>query len=216
MYPKSIFMKPISFILLSLSIIFLISCAKEDDTVQLLVEPVYNNNPENTLLIDITYIKSSDQLTPSAKKFDEQSFIEKLNVQFFHRHDIGFILGEVSSITNDELHNLKDNRNSETSVFLTETESIFKKDRINIYVIKREHIYAISGIGVDQRVLITDEYLNSTTTPHEIGHSLNLFHSHVKTNIMCDHVSNNRTEFSDQQLETLKNRIQEINLNYSI
>lgn len=196
-----------------LSILLVISsCAtEEDDYAPLQINQVLKENPEKVLKIDIIYVLPSGA-TESRKyyKLNAEDFIKNINGSFFNRYDIGFELGEISYINNNELYDLKDNRNEETSVFLRETQASFKKDRLNVYIMKRSNTIALAGIGKDCRVLVTDEHLYKTVTPHEIGHALGLFHHHEEGNIMSEIRPDLRREFTYEQVGTMKSRINEM------
>lgn len=189
----------------------LISCTYEDDSAPLFIEPIFTENPKHVLKLDIIYVLSSDNPNKSIYHLNESEYIKTLNGCYFHRNNIGFILGESKTIINDELYNLKDNRNEEASVFLRETKASFKKDRLNIYIIKRCNTIAIAGIGKSQRALITDEFLFSSTSPHEIGHALNLPHLEVEGNIMCQIRPYLRKDFTRNQVQGMSDRIAAIN-----
>jgi len=113
-------------------------------------------------------------------------------------------LGVVKTLINDELYDLRDNRGEETAVFLSETQNQFDENRISLFVVKRANTIAIAGMGKDQRVLVTDEFLYTSTTPHEIGHALGLFHTSEEGNIMSRIRPYARKEFTDNQVYTMK------------
>ncbi|WP_025742931.1 matrixin family metalloprotease [Aquimarina pacifica] len=183
------------------------SCAIEDDYVPLNIEPIFVDNPETTIKIDIIYVLPSGNNNKSMYHLNENDFVDNLNGGFFHRYDIGLELGQIRTITNDELYDLRDNRDAETSTFLKETQDSYKKDRVNVYIIKRANTIALAGIGNDKRALITDEFLYETTAPHEIGHALGLFHTAEEGNIMSQINPHKRTFFSDTQVLKMKNHI---------
>ena len=196
--------------ILLLSILFLSSCATEDDFVELSIEPVYAENLDVELKVDIVYVKDPnfDEVLP---KFNEQRFIDDLNGKYFHRNGIGFTLGKVDILEHQELYDFKDNRGNEQETFLNETEAYTNSDRITIFIIKRSNIYGISGIGYGQRVLLTDEHVFESTSPHEIGHSLGLGHTVEEGNIMCTVKPHLRKEFTSQQSNAMKQKIKLIN-----
>ena len=196
--------------ILLLSILFLSSCATEDDFVELSIEPVYAENLDVELKVDIVYVKNPnfDEVLP---KFNEQRFIDGLNGKYFHRNGIGFTLGKVDILEHQELYDLKDNRGNEQETFLTETEAYINSDRITIFIIKRSNVYGISGIGYGQRVLLTDEHVFESTSPHEIGHALGLGHTVEEGNIMCTIKPHLRKEFNAQQSNAMKQKIKLIN-----
>ncbi len=198
------------FIKLLFAMSLCISCAIEDDYVPLDIDPIFVDNPEVSIKMDIIYVLSSENTNKAMYNLDEEDFVDNLNGSFFHRYNIGFEIGEIRTLINDELYDLRDNRDSETSTFLKETQNSYKKDRVNIYIIKRDHTIAIAGIGNSNRALITDKFLYETTAPHEIGHALGLFHTQEEGNIMSQVNPHKRTFFSDHQVSTMKNIIQKI------
>jgi len=140
----------------------------------------------------------------SSYGLNEIEFIEFLNGSYFHRYGIGMELGVVRTLINDQLYDLRDNRGEETAVFLSETQDQFDENRISVFVVKRSNTVAIAGMGKDQRVLVTDEFLYTSTTPHEIGHALGLFHTSEEGNIMSRIRPYARKEFTDNQVYTMK------------
>ncbi len=202
-------MKKVPQLILLASILILNSCTA-DDNEQPYIEFMLIENPTNTILVDIIYIVSSDHPNENQYHLNEPEYLKNLNSRYFHRYDIGLILGETRSILNDELYDLKDNLGEEATTFFKETKESFRKDRLNIYVIKRANTIAIAGIGKSRRALITDEFLNKCTSPHEIGHALGLFHNSIYGNIMCQDRSAQRREFNQQQLEIMKRSINNV------
>ena len=187
------------------------SCAVEDDYVPLSIDPIFVDNPQQTIKVDIIYVLPTGSSNQSLYNLDESDFIKNLNGSFFHRYNIGLVLGEIKTMVNSQLYDLRDNRGSEASTFLMETKESYKKNRLNIYVIKRAHTIAIAGIGKDRRALITDEFLHTTTAPHEIGHALGLFHSHEEENLMSLIRPHLRRNFTNTQVAKMKEHITEMN-----
>ncbi|WP_299605870.1 matrixin family metalloprotease [uncultured Aquimarina sp.] len=198
--------------LLFLFLLFLLpSCTVEDDYVPTSIEPIFMDNPSAKLLVDIIYVVPSKNHNQSKYAIDETRFMDFINGCFFNRHNIGFEMGESRVLINSELYDLKDNRDQESSVFNTETQDSYRQDRMNIYIIPRTNTVAIAGIGLKQRALITDEFLFTTTAPHEIGHALGLSHKEVEGNIMCRVKPYLRKEFDSDQVDTMYNKILSIN-----
>ncbi len=200
-----------------LKILFLvatfISCTAEDDYVPNEIEQVFSDNLEKTIKVDIIHVEPSDKAHKSSYNLDEAHFIHNLNGNFFHRYGIGLEKGEVRTLYNDELYDLKDNTGREATVFLQQTKNFYRKDRINIFIIKRCNTIAIAGIGKNQRALITDEFLDTSTSPHEIGHALGLFHHPNEGNIMSSISPHMRREFTNDQIQKLKKTITRIKKN---
>jgi len=186
------------------------SCATEDDYVPYEVEQVFLENLEQKIKVDIIYIQPSGNNNQTKYNLDETHFINTLNGSFFHRYGIGLEKGDSRTMIDDELYDLRDNRGEESSVFLRQTENNHNQDRISVYVMKRAHTIAIAGIGKDQRALITDEFLYTSTTPHEIGHALGLHHYPEEGNIMSQIRPYLRKEFSDTQIDRLKEKLKKI------
>ncbi|MHA7057370.1 matrixin family metalloprotease [Aquimarina sp. M1] len=198
-------------ILLVLSIF--VSCTAEDDYIPYEVEQVFSDNLDRTIKVNITYIQSSNKAHNTSYNLNEVHFIKNLNGSFFHRYGIGLELGETKTIINDELYDLRDNRGQESAVFLSQTQDMYEEDKINIYVIKRSNTVAIAGIGRNQRALITDEFLYTSTAPHEIGHALGLFHYPEEGNIMSEVRPHARKEFTNAQVDRMKTILQEMKNN---
>ncbi|GAA3520324.1 hypothetical protein GCM10022393_38180 [Aquimarina addita] len=202
-------------LLMSFKVLFvlftLISCvSEEEEDFNLDLEMVFVDNPAQKVIIDITYVVPSDRPNKSMYNVDEQDFVKSLNGKFFHRIDIGFELGQINTMVNDELFDLRDNRDVESETFLSETENSYKKDRLTIFIIKRSNTIAIAGIGKNQRALITDEFLFTSTAPHEIGHALGLFHYPEEGNIMSLVRPYLRKDFTGTQAQRMKTMISDV------
>ncbi|MFC5045497.1 matrixin family metalloprotease [Aquimarina hainanensis] len=199
-------MKTLSLIFIG---ILLLSCSKGEENVST-TELIQMENIENKLIVDIIYVLPSGGFYTNAMyKLDEVQFLNYLNEGYFHKYNIELIQGESRDFINDELFNLRDNRYKETEVFLDQTASFHKKGKLSIFIIKRDNILAIAGIGGEDRVLITDKFLYTNTTAHEIGHALGLSHVSEIDNIMSTK-KNERRFFKDIQLELLKGRINQL------
>ncbi len=194
------------------SIPLLLSCSAGDDLDSIGIEPEFMA-PEKIVKINIIYVESSETLHKSSYTLNEAEFINYLNGKYFHRFGIGLELGESKSLVNEELYDLRDNEGSEPSTFLMQSRESYDKSKVNIYIVKRCNILGIAGIGRDQRVLITDENLFTSTAPHEIGHALGLFHTHEAENIMNTVDKGSRYNFNKDQEKKIKKRIDEINSN---
>ncbi|WP_299241515.1 matrixin family metalloprotease [uncultured Aquimarina sp.] len=194
----------------TLSFLFLISCAVEDNYVQFQIEQVFSDNLEQTIKVDIIYVQSSVASSQSSYNLDETAFIQNLNGSFFHRYGIGLEIGDIQTLINDELYDLRDNSGEESRVFLAQTQDLYNKNRMNIYIMKRSHTDAIAGIGKNQRALITDEFLFTATAPHEIGHALGLFHSTIEGNVMSKIRPHMRKDFTNAQVDQMKNAMKKI------
>lgn len=193
-------------------IIVFISISCSTDTYPIIDEEItFIENPEKILVIDIIYVLPSGNYDKSIYNIDESNYVKNLNSHYFHKYNIGFVLGESRTIISDELYDLKDNRGNESKVFMQETNESFKSDRLNIYIIKRSNIIAIAGMATLQRALITNEFLNKTTSPHEIGHALGLGHQETEGNIMSIVNPHLRKKFTNDQVNKLKRRITSIN-----
>lgn len=199
-------------LLFIISIPLLLSCSTGDDLDAVGIEPEFSA-PEKIVKVNIIYVESSETLDKSSYTLNEAEFINYLNGEYFHRFGIGLELGESKSLVNEELYDLRDNEGSEPSTFLMQSRESYDKSKVNIYIVKRCNILGIAGIGRDQRVLITDENLFTSTAPHEIGHALGLFHSHEAENIMNTVNKDSRHNFNETQEKKIKKRIDEINLN---
>lgn len=198
-------------LLFIVSIPLLLSCSAGDDLDSVGVEPGFAT-PEKIIKVNIIYVESSETLNKSSYTLDEVEFINYLNGEYFHKFGIGLELGESKSLVNEELYDLRDNEGSEPSTFLMQSQESYDKSKVNIYIVKRCNILGIAGIGRDQRVLITDENLFTSTAPHEIGHALGLFHSRESENIMNTVDKDSRHNFNEDQETKIKKRIDEINL----
>ncbi len=202
-------------ILLFIFTFFFLSCEKpeEDDTLEM--EQIFVENPERIIKVNIFYIESQKSSKQSSYSLDEADYIDYLNGYYFHRLGIGLELEKSSSIVNDDLYDLRDNRGGEPSTFLMQSKKTYDKNKLNIYIIKRSNIYGIAGIGRDKRVLITDHHLYTSSSPHEIGHALGLFHNDEDGNIMnCGVVNKDeRRFFNNTQQEKMKKQIDNINFN---
>ncbi len=202
-------------ILLLITTLFLFSCENhEDDTVTTeLIEPMFIDNPERLVKVNIFYVESGKSANQSSYSLSERDYIDYLNGHYFHRLGIGLVLNESKTIINDDLYDLRDNQGSEPSTFLMQSKASYDKNKINIYIIKRSNIKGIAGIGRDQRVLLTDQNLYTTSSPHEIGHALGLFHSDEEENIMSYTLNKDaRRYFNKTQEERMKRQIDKINL----
>ncbi|EZH74340.1 hypothetical protein ATO12_11250 [Aquimarina atlantica] len=199
-------------LLFTVSIPLLLSCSTGDDHDSIGIESEFPAI-EKIVKINIIYVESSETLDKSSYSLNETEFINYLNGEYFNRFGIGLELGESKSLVNEELYDLRDNEGSEPSTFLMQSRESYDKSKVNIYIVKRCNIRAIAGIGRDQRVLITDENLFTSTTPHEIGHALGLFHTHEAENIMNTVDKGSRHNFNKDQERKIKKRIDEINSN---
>jgi len=187
-----------------------VSCATEDEYEPYELEQVFSDNLEQVIKVDIIRVETSDIKNTSSYNFDSDDFVKNLNGSFFNRIGIGLELGETRVMINDELYDLRDNKNSESRVFLNETKNDYNKNRISIYIIKRTNTYSIAGIGNSQRALITDEFLYKSTAPHEIGHALGLLHHSETGNIMSEVRPYLRKFFNDHQVGKMKQAIGDI------
>ncbi|WP_378173798.1 matrixin family metalloprotease [Aquimarina sp. SS2-1] len=187
-----------------------VSCTAEDDYVPYQIEQVFSDELEKTISIDIVYVQPSNRNSQSSYNLDATHFINNLNGSFFNRYGIGLVKGEERTLINDELYDLRDNRGEESSTFLRQTQDSFHEGRVTIYIIKRSNTVAIAGIGRNQRALITDEFLYTSTAPHEIGHALGLFHYPEEGNIMSEVRPHLRKEFTSAQIDKLKDAIEKI------
>lgn len=201
-------MKRLTLILLTLTFF---ACTYEDDSGAPQIEQIFVDNPEESITLDIIYVLPNSSTSKSIYNLNESDFIDNLNGSYFNRFNIGITLGRVKTMVNNELYDLKDNRGFESSVFLKETKEHYNKTRLSVYIIKRANTIAIAGIGKNQRVLITDEFLYETTAPHEIGHALGLYHYEKEGNLMSIIKPYLRREFTDVQLNKIKETIRKIN-----
>ncbi|MCK8521343.1 hypothetical protein M0D21_07185 [Aquimarina sp. D1M17] len=195
------------YLILILSVLLLPSCSVEDDFAPLSIEPIYMDNTAANVLVDIIYVLPNEDYDKTFYNLNEAKYIDFLNGCFFNRHDIGITMGESKTIINPELFNLKDNQHQEPQVFSSETENLYKTDRLSIFIIPRSNTYGIAGLGLPHRLLITDEFLFTTTSPHEVGHSLGLTHKEIEGNIMCRKKPYLRKEFDEDQAYTMREKI---------
>ena len=200
-------MKTLAYLFLT---ILLISCATEDDFVQLSIEPVLKDEVASEIKLDIVYVVSVNNTSQAQYGLNENDYVNHLNATYFHRNDVGFVLGDVRTMVNDDLYDLTDNRGNEIRTFLDQTENDYNHSRVTVYIMKRSNILAIAGIGYNQRALITDEFLYESTSPHEIGHALGLGHSDIEGNIMYQIKPHMRKEFNKQQADALQVTIERI------
>lgn len=189
--------------ILCLLSIFASCSVSEDDSIDLDIEQIFSDNLDITVKVDVVFVQSSNRTSQSTYDLDVPHFINHLNGSFFHRYGIGLEKGDVITLINDELYDLRDNRGEESRVFLRETQN-HNKNRVTIYVIKRSNTVGLAGIGKDQRALITDEFLYATTAPHEIGHALGLLHYSEEGNLMSEVRPYLRREFVNEQIAIMK------------
>ncbi|SHI83061.1 matrixin family metalloprotease [Aquimarina spongiae] len=205
--------------LLSFYILIMSSCeANEEDTHP---EDISNfmliENPEKVIKVNLFYVESETSIHQSDYHLDEAEFFEYLNGYYFHKYGIGLELAQSQSLVNDELYDLRDNRGGEPSTFFMQCADSYEKDKLNIYIIKRSNIIGIAGMGRSQRVLLTYENLFTSTSPHEIGHALGLFHDDETVNIMSTTLDKqSRKHFNHVQEEKMKKRIDMINTNNAL
>ena len=198
-------------LLLLISIFLFLSCTKDDAYGSEIMEEIFVENPERIVKVNIFYVLADESSSKSEYNLNEQEYLDYLNGYYFHRYGIGLELGESKELVNEELYDLRDNKGSEPSTFFMQCRESYSKDRINIYIIKRSNIVGIAGIGRAQRVLITDENLFTSTSPHEIGHSLGLFHHDEQKNIMSTTLDkHSRQFFNPEQEGIIKKRIDQI------
>ncbi len=186
------------------------ACYTEDDYEPITIDPIFSIDIEQHIPVDIIYIVPSKKTSNTLYQIDPKKYISHLNGSYFHRNGISLSLISTKTLHNNELFDLTDNRNNETSVFLKATQSTYRKDRLNIYIIKRSNTVAVAGIGKDRRVLITDEHLYTSTSPHEIGHALNLHHTDIEGNVMSTTNPHLRKQFTHHQIQTIKSSIEVI------
>ncbi|MFD2562399.1 matrixin family metalloprotease [Aquimarina rubra] len=194
----------------TLTFLLLISCTIENDNVPLGFDQVYSDDPEQTMMIDIIYVQPTSVSQQSSYNLDESDFIKNLNGSFFHRYGIGLEKGDIKTLINDELYDLRDNRGEESRIFLMQTQNSYNPNRVSLYIIKRAHTVNIAGIGKNQRALITDEFLYTPTAPHEIGHALGLLHSTIEGNVMSKIRPHLRREFTNAQVDQMKSVMKRI------
>ncbi|MCK8522486.1 hypothetical protein M0D21_12955 [Aquimarina sp. D1M17] len=191
------------------AIFFLFSCSAEEAENEP-TEEIFVENPGRKVKVNIFYVENDGGSNEMSGKINEQEFIRFLNGYYFHRIDIGLELGKTVNLVNEELYDLRDNQGSEPSTFLMQTKESYDKNCLNIYIIKRSNIIGIAGMGRNQRVLLTDEFLYSSTSPHEIGHALGLFHIEEAGNIMSIRDKHSRKNFNIEQEEKMKKKIDRI------
>ncbi|WP_108866542.1 matrixin family metalloprotease [Aquimarina aquimarini] len=199
-------------VLFILSLPLILSCSTGDELSAVPVEPIFVDSPERIVKIKIIYVESNESGNKSSYDLNEKEFMDYLNGYYFHRLGIGLELESSMNMVNEDLYDLRDNEGSEPRTFFMQSKKSYDQDKINIYIIKRSNIRGIAGIGRDQRVLLTDENLFTSTTPHEIGHALGLFHIHETENIMNSQERDSRHHFNAHQEEKIKKRIDQINL----
>ena len=193
-----------------LLILFLNSCAPEDDYVENQIEQVFTKDIETEIIVDLKYVVSNEIRTKNIYALNEEKFISHLNGSYFHRHAINFTLGTSQTFLSDELFDLTDNRGEEALILKQQTKTDYNPKRLTIYIMLRRNTVALGGVAVNRRALITDEMLFQSTAPHEIGHALGLHHKSVHENIMSEFNPHLRTEFDSSQVEIMKNTITEI------
>ncbi len=194
-----------------------LACSHDDDHGPEDMGIMFVENPERTIKVNIFYVETEETSDKSSYNLDEGEFIEYLNGYYFHRYGIGLELGESRVLINSELYDLRDNQGSEPSTFFMQTQDSYEEDKINIYIIKRSNIIGIAGMGRIQRVLLTYENLFTSTSPHEIGHSLGLFHNDEVKNIMSTTLDKqSRQVFNGNQEDKMKKRIDELKYGKSI
>lgn len=194
-------------VIVLVSVVLMVSCAPEDDFAPASIEKIYTDNPEVSLIVDIVFVTTSEKKKDINYKLNIGNYIDDLNGYYFNRYNINLEVGENRFLISDELFDLRDNRGEETAIFEKETDSDYKKDRITLYVMHRSNIYAKAGLSSSQRALITDEFLNSSTSPHEIGHILGLPHSHEEGNFMSMVYPDLRKEFNKEQVDIMTKQI---------
>ncbi len=198
--------------LVVLPMVLFLSCSIDDRVDSLRIEPIFIENPARSVKVAIIYVESDETLSKSSYDLDEAKFIDYLNGYYFHRLNIGLELETSKSLVNEDLYDLRDNEGSESTTFFKQSQGSYEKNKINIYIIKRCNMTGIAGIGRNQRVLLTDENMFTSTSPHEIGHALGLFHTHEPRNIMNTKDKKMRVYFNKNQEEIIKRKIDEINL----
>ncbi|AXT61244.1 hypothetical protein D1816_13110 [Aquimarina sp. AD10] len=199
--------------LLFIATIFLsLSCSNGDDFEPVYMDKIFVENPERTVKVNIIYVENEGDAKRSYN-FNEQEFMNYLNGYYFHRLGIGLELNESKVLANEELYDLRDNVGSEASTFFMQSQDSYEKGKLNIYIIKRSNIIGVAGMGRNQRVLLTDTNIFNSTSPHEIGHALGLFHDDEITNIMSTTLNKDlRQSFNEEQEKRIEKRIDQINL----
>lgn len=201
-------------VLFLVSIFVFPSCESDNDNDHgpEYMEKIFIENPARVIKVNIIYVESTESSKLSSSyNLDEKDFMDYLNGYYFHRLGIGLELESSKSMINEELYDLRDNVGSEPSTFFMQSQESFDTDKLNIYIIKRSNIRGIAGMGRNQRILLTDENLYTSTSPHEIGHALGLFHTHESGNIMNTEEKDLRQTFNKEQEEKIKKRIDQIN-----
>lgn len=195
----------------SFFLLFMMTSCQADhvDTASSIV-PMFVESPEKSIKVNIFYVAQDKKTANTSYTRNEKRFIDFLNGNYFHRFGIGLELASVQTIVNKELYDLRDNEGGEPSTFFMQSRATYEKDKLNIYIIKRENIIGIAGMGRDQRVLLTDTNMYTSTSPHEIGHALGLFHSKEKGNIM-NTMKDQRMHFNPKQMYQLRKCIDMIN-----
>jgi len=198
-------------LLLFIFILLFLSCANDDDYYFDPIVQISAKDISRIVKVNIFYVKS--KTSPKSKyNLDEIKYLEYLNTTYFYKYDIRLELSNTDVLINDELYDLRDNMGNEPSIFLSNSRASHDKNKINIYIIKSRNIIGVSGIGRGLRVLLTDKSLFTSTSPHEIGHALGLFHTKETTNIMSQTPDKHlRMFFNKEQEETLKKNIDKIN-----
>ena len=189
------------------SLTLLISCTPEDDIPSVNLEKVFTKTPENSIQVDLVYITSGEEKELTTYKLDFEAYLNDLNGYYFHRNKIDLKKGEIRELQSKELYDLRDNRGHEATVLEEETKNDYNPNHITIYVMKRSNIYAKAGVSIKHRALITDEFLHTSTSPHELGHVLGLTHSHEEGNIMNMTYPELRTEFTMDQVQIMTKQI---------
>lgn len=190
-----------------------LSCANDDANDFEPLEQISAKDISRIVKVNIFYVKSKTS-PKSEYNIDEIKYLEYLNTTYFYRYGIGLELSKSDVLINDELYDLRDNVGNESSTFLMNCRASHDRNKINIYIIKSSNVIGISGIGRGLRVLLTDKSLFTSTSPHEIGHALGLFHTEETTNIMSQTLDKHlRMFFNEEQEETLKKNIDKINHN---
>ncbi len=199
-------------VVISMAILLFCACSIDEEQDDIYFEKIFVENPERMIKVNIFYVENDASLDESSYDVNEQNLMDYLNGYYFHRLGIDLTLHESKSLVNKELYDLNDNLGAEASTFLLETRKSYEEDKINIYIIKKSNITGALGMGRDKRVLLTEESLFSSTSPHEIGHALGLYHTEEKTNIMSTTLDKKaRKYFNLEQEEKLEQQIDQIN-----